>query len=132
MNVHAVFILTFTCTCICITLYMYYIVYIYLYMYHMTIGHTTYLYSCVYVSRDTRSHDLPEGLSLASEVNLQTVDMSMLDHSLNWDHHCSTATANGGGGGGEREGERGREGGRENKVYNNTHTYYNDIHCLYN
>ena len=90
---------------------MYHIVYIHSYMYHLTICHMTYLYSCVYVSRDIRSHDLPEGLSLASEVNLQTVDMSILDHSLNWDHHCSTATANGGGGGGERE--KGREGGRE-------------------
>ena len=45
------------------------------------------------------SHDLRDGLSLASDVNRQTTPISILDHNLNWDHHCSTATANG-------EGER--------------------------
>ena len=36
---------------------------------------------------------IPEGLSLASEVNQHTPLMSMVDQSLNCDHHCSTATA---------------------------------------
>ena len=34
----------------------------------------------------------PMGLSLASDVNLQMRLSSMLDHILNWERHCSTAT----------------------------------------
>lgn len=34
----------------------------------------------------------PIGLSLASEVNLQIKLSSTVDHILNWDLHCSTAT----------------------------------------
>ena len=36
---------------------------------------------------------LPIGLSLASDVNLQIMDSSTVDHNLNCDLHCSTATA---------------------------------------
>ena len=35
---------------------------------------------------------VPLGLSLLSEVNRQMYLVSMVDHSLNCDHHCSTAT----------------------------------------
>ena len=38
------------------------------------------------------SYFIPFGLSLLSEVNRQMRCVSMVDQSLNCDHHCSTAT----------------------------------------
>ena len=46
------------------------------------------VFLCIFYLRE----NIPIGLSLASEVNLHTIESSTVDQSLNCDLHCSTAT----------------------------------------